>query len=262
MAQGRAGNGARALDLLLAGPHCGASEVLELSQCCAALRGAAGEEAVWKALLTLRNGAVLRALFDDELPVPREGRTWKEHFFDFERDWLQLAQERSGRRLVRMNAVCAMGCDWPDYGVPWHLDQPPCACRGAVCRHRRRAYGVYDVTDFAPVHPGSDTLLRATEVADATALFDSIAHSRQARRLLRGMAVPGLEAVVPCDALLPIRCRPETAAGRLQVLLCSAAERLCRELSSAPQRLRRLGAGRKLLSPVLRIVGAMWSPHS
>mmetsp|Transcript_10418 Transcript_10418/g.27620 ORF Transcript_10418/g.27620 Transcript_10418/m.27620 type:complete len:263 (+) Transcript_10418:107-895(+) len=262
MAQGRAGNGARALDLLLAGPHCGASEVLELSQCCAALRGAAGEEAVWKALLTLRNGAVLRALFDDELPVPREGRTWKEHFFDFERDWLQLAQERSGRRLVRMNAVCAMGCDWPDYGVPWHLDQPRCACRGAICRRTRRAYGVYDVTEFTPLHPGSDALLRATEVADATALFDGIAHSQQARRLLRSMAVPGLEALVPWDALRPVPHRPETAAGRLQVLLCSAADWLCRELSSVPQRLRRLGAGGKWLSAVLRVSGAMRCPYS
>jgi hypothetical protein len=259
MAQGRVGSGARALDLLLVGPYCGASEVLELSQCCATLRGAANEEAVWKALLHLRNSAVLRALFDEELPVPRNGRTWKEHFFDFERDWLQLAQERSGRRLVRMNAVCAMGCDWPDYGVPWHLDQPRCACRGTICRRTRRAYGVYDVTEFTPLHPGSDALLRATEVADATALFDGIAHSQQARQLLRSMAVPGLEAIVPCDL---VRHRPEIAAGRLRVLLCSAADRLCCELSSIPQRLRRLSSGRKLLSSVFRVAGAMRCPYS
>lgn len=251
------------LDVVLAGRFCGANEVLAISQCSTALRRATDDDSVWKALVMLRHVAVLRVLFDGAPPEPKLGSSWKGHFFDFERSWLQQARQRSGRLLVRMNAVCAMGCDWPDYGVPWHLDQPNCACRGAVCRGARHAYGVYDVTEFAPQHPGSEALLQAAEVFDATELFDSIAHSPHARRLLRGMAVPGLEAVSSWDVLLPARRPPEDAVETVYELLCSAADRLCRSLSSAQQRLRWGTPGPKLPGSVIaRIAGSALCPHS
>jgi len=57
-------------------------------------------------------------------------------------------------------------------------------------------YGVYDVTDFSDIHPGSDLIITdAAEAADATGWFEMAAHSDAALIILKTLAVPGLEAL-------------------------------------------------------------------
>jgi hypothetical protein len=51
---------------------------------------------------------------------------------------------------------------------------------------------VYDVTHFAPLHPGFDRLLYLFGGSDATEPFEDVSHSPQAIRLMRSFAVPGL----------------------------------------------------------------------
>lgn len=191
------------------------------------MQSASEDDIVWKVLLCNLNKDVLQKLFDEEPPLPQHGHTWKRHFFEFERNWLNLARSRTGRLLIRMNTVCAMAEDWPHYGVPWHFVQAKCACRGIVCRGIQHTYGVYDVTEFAPHHPGSSAMLDlAIQSFDSTDLFDSISHSQHARRLLSEMIVPGLDAIPYCDASLPLRL-PKSGNERFWELFYRLADWLC-----------------------------------
>lgn len=123
-----------------------------------------------------RHAAVLKAFFNGTPPPPQPGTSWKQHFLAFDEAWLGMARRRSGRMLLRMRTECELSCP-RFYGVPWH------AGRGRSATH---THAVYDVTDFAPEHPGADELLvAANEVLDATDFFDAANHSERARLLLR-----------------------------------------------------------------------------
>ena len=85
-----------------------------------------------------------------------------------------------------MDARCAR-----DDGLPrWPFS------RSANASPASPVYAIYDVTNYAPLHPGSSALLLdAAAREDASELFGRGRHSPSARKLLQTLVVPGLDAV-------------------------------------------------------------------
>ena len=187
-----------------------ADALAALTLCCHELQDAASEDSLWRQLCHARHNAAVGTFFMGALPEPPEGTSWRRHAANLEirqsassGTWLHLARQRSGRLLVRMHVACTMHSsyrDMPFYGVPWHLTRST----------PEPVYAVFDLTDFAPNHPGSSEMLEhACESADITCAFDTSNHSGRARRVLRALVVPGFEHCTDADALL---CRPLASA--------------------------------------------------
>ncbi len=145
---------------------------------CTSLREICDDDALWKRRFERRYGRVVSALFDgpaadpaarievsqiapagSESPapvVPRPSQTWKSHYFEFGRTWMHRAK-RSGVLLTLIDGRC------------------------------------YDVTAFAPEHPGNEALLAASAGADATSAFEYVGHSMHARMILRSLHRPELD---------------------------------------------------------------------
>ena len=146
---------------------------------------------------------MIGALFGGEVPRPANGRSWKQHAYEFDAgQWRELIRVQTGRLLLCMSSNCTTSC--PSYfGVP-----PPCPSDSplftirvpyfglrfpAHLEHltgaRPTSYGVFDVTDFAEHHPGGRELLAdAVLDSDCTERFDRAAHTERARQVLLAQA--------------------------------------------------------------------------
>jgi len=80
-------------------------------------------------------------------------------------------------------------------------------------------YGVYDVTDFIDAHPGAE-LYDFGRAADATDMFEMAAHSDEAVRRLRTLAVRGLESLPYPSDLEALRKRSERRRGEHTAEVC------------------------------------------
>jgi hypothetical protein len=161
-----------------------ALSLLAAAQASTALHAAVEDERVWHALRWRNHDAVLRILFDGRVPLLHEqqqqiepsscyGWSKRARYFSFTRSWKRLAQQRTGRVLLRIDGAAAGG-------------QP------GTC-------GVYDATTYAPSHPGLEFIIEdAAEEEDSTSTFAAANHSRRAKAILRSLAVPGLECL-RCD---------------------------------------------------------------
>ena len=149
--------------------------LLSVSTASRSLCAAAADERVWRELLWRNHGAVLASvLFQGEVPRPRLGRSWKQHYFEFVCSWKNLAQERTWRILLKIHS-------------------------SAAGDGSRGSYGVYDATEYALLHPGLDLIVQdAAEDEDSTEAFAAASHSPRACSILRTLAVPGLESLA-CD---------------------------------------------------------------
>ena len=155
------------------------------------LQRVAVDRQAWRRIFLEEHEAVIRVLFDGRVPDPPCGVSWRHHYLKFSSTWLSLAQERSERILLRMSTECVDHCERWSW---WRRSPAP------------RTFAVYDVTSYAPRHPGAETLLLdAATQEDATDLFGLGRHSAYARRLLQSLAVPGLEAVPYGQGLVRLR---------------------------------------------------------
>ena len=184
------------------------ADLIAAQPICRALQAAASDELLWRSRLTAQLGPVVEAFFDGALPPPRPGLSWKCHYFEFHATWLRLAQERTGRVLLKIGArppLPPSPRDWSAF--LWGEGKEN-------WRRHDRTYGVYDVTDFMERHPGSpDLLLEAAVRADATHSFEMGAHSNAAMQMLATLAVPGLEAVPYCPEIEELQQRPRRCGG-------------------------------------------------
>ncbi|KAL3910008.1 MAG: hypothetical protein SGPRY_009217 [Prymnesium sp.] len=164
---------AELLDVILG--SLDASCLLALSHTSRALRTCADHDVLWQSLIRLRHDTVLRILFDDEVPPPRDGMSWKKYYFYFSAAWLRMAQARTGKLLLMINTACIK---------PGHS-------------FSEQSFAIVDVTFFASAHPGADNLIidLVETGEDATLPFLMAAHSWHALRILRELVVPGLECV-------------------------------------------------------------------
>lgn len=227
------------LELLVAvASHLEADGLLALALVCTDARLAGQDQHVWRALLLRHQRVVLAALFHRQMPEPRDGNTWQQHFFDFDRSWKQIAQERTGRLLLRISTSATQPRQW---WAELHTLNPlrprdsrrragePCAGgQGArTLRTDGGTYGVFDVTEYRKLHPGIERMLvEACDEYDATDSFEEIGHTNDARRVLRSLVVPGLEAV-PYDADLHV-LRHRASRRQLRQRLCAHAREALR----------------------------------
>ena len=175
-----------------------AVSLLAASQSSIYLSSAAADEHVWRALLWHNHASVLTHLFDGRVPRPRDSLTWKQHYFEFIHSWKRLAQQQSGRILLKIHAS-ALGD-----GVPHGL---------------RDTYSVYDATEYATEHPGLELIVQdAAEEEDSTDAFAAASHSRRACNRLHDLVVPGLDFV---------KCGGEEAT-QLALLRVRVRRRRCR----------------------------------
>ena len=166
--------------------QAGAPSLLALAATChQALRWEAEHtEHLWKRQLRDEfHAQVIRKLFDGCAPSPPPGMSARRWYFEFASSWPSLAQQRSGRVLLRLDSRCKL----PDLPI-WSF-----MCLGFVPRGLQ-TFDVYDVTAFAPHHPGGEALIlnAATAVEDASRLFGMGRHSHSARQMLSTMAIDGL----------------------------------------------------------------------
>ena len=151
-----------------------ACSLLAASKTCVCLDGVLAGEIVWEALLRRQHHQVLEhsLLFDGRVPLPRNGLSWKKHYFDFAKSWKCLAQAQTPGRILLKIHGSASGHDVP------------------------HSFGVYDATAYAPLHPGLEFIVEdAAEEEDSTELFAAASHTKQAQTVLRTLAVPGLECL-------------------------------------------------------------------
>ena len=77
--------------LLDAAELLGAVDLLALARTSRACRAAADSARVWRGLLARQLAPVLRVFFDGAPPPPGDGRTWKQHYFEFYWSWKRRA---------------------------------------------------------------------------------------------------------------------------------------------------------------------------
>ena len=241
-----------------------APSVLALACTCqeAMVWEADNSEQLWSALLKEQHSTILATLFDGDplfkRPPEISARRW---FSVFTSSWLSLAQQRTGRVLLRLDSRC----EDPD-AAGWRFQLFGLGSAGRC----PAMFTVYDVTSYAPHHPGAERLLLdAASLEDASESFGMGRHSTAARRLLRTMALEGLQGVPytpgtrpanlghvkePWSALLPTRrdlllvCRDVLWIG----LLGSLAQ-CCHPA---------LGFAAVVSAPWWRIVGSVVLPHT
>jgi len=144
------------------------------------LRAAAEDESLWSARARRYLGPVLHAYFGGELPSRPPGAGAKQGYFALYAGWKQLAQERSGRLLLKIGKPRSRG-DWAGEWQRWQTGTYQTSSgASAVCfglpTSQCEAYGVFDATDFD--HPGSNELLgQAAARPDASDAFRLCRHS-------------------------------------------------------------------------------------
>ena len=144
------------------------------------LRAAAEDESLWSARARRYLGPVLQAYFGGELPSRPPGAGAKQGYFALYAGWKQLAQERSGRLLLKIGKPRSRG-DWAGEWQRWQTGTYQTSSgASAVCfglpTSQCEAYGVFDATDFD--HPGSNELLgQAAARPDASDAFRLCRHS-------------------------------------------------------------------------------------
>ena len=185
-----------------------AAELIASQPVCRALQAAASDEQ-WHSRLSTQLHPILKAFFDGTPPRPRQGLSWSCHYFEVHATWLQLAQERTGRVLLKIGTrrpAPPAPQDWADWSAfLWGEEEK---------WRKGGTYGVYDVTDFLEHHPGSpDLLLEAAARADATHSFEMGAHSKSALQMLATFVVPGLEAVPYSPEIEELQQRPLRSRG-------------------------------------------------
>ena len=185
--------------LVIRSQSLSASGLLTMGSVCSIFREAAEEPEVWQSLVRRdpQLWPVLVVLFGGD-PPPPNGLSWKRHFFVLRRSWKQLAQQRTNRLLVQVGTQTFSGrapYETPSLSSLW------AETHGLTST----TYGIYDVTAFADHHPGID-LEDAAKLPDATHLWEMNAHSDSALRVLRTLAVPGLERL-PYDGELELARR-------------------------------------------------------
>ena len=198
---------------------CSEADLLDISCVSRWLRALVETPNLWETKIRQRHGPVVRALFGNQVPHPVDAHSWKQHGFEFDRIWLELARKRTGRVLLRMQSNCCASS--PSYlGVPpardtWLYLRVPGF--GMVLPIRidffawwsTPTFGVYDATDFVDQHPGAEQLLYwAALEEDCTLSFDAANHSERARLILRKLVVPNLQTLRP----LPPLARPRPSA--------------------------------------------------
>ena len=125
-------------------------------------RAAASEDAVWRLVFLSRYRRLLDSgLFSGAVPPPARGLSWREHHFAFGQQFMHRAKEY-GRLALAID--------------------------GVVC----------DCTDYLARHPGPPEVLQAAAGHDATAMFDAVGHSLNAKRLIREeLSVGRVDELVP-----------------------------------------------------------------
>jgi len=146
--------------------------VCSVSRVCRALRDAAGDNDLWRAVLETRYAPLLREVFGGAAPPPTGACSWRAHYFGFRNSWMGHALESAGRVVMTVGGA------------------------------------VYDVTAFLDAHPGGAELLSAAAGTDASAVFEAVGHSPNARTILARFL---LVATMPCDAGLRPRRAPRAA---------------------------------------------------
>lgn len=142
-----------------------------------ALHAVATSDGLWQILMAARYRRLLDALFEGGMPTPQPPLSWREHFFDFSETFMQHAK-RFGRCVLVIDGV------------------------------------VYDATNYVDQHPGDIEVLIAAAGHDATATYNAIGHSMNARRLLGTLAVGKRAALVPtADTALWRRRRRRRSAS-------------------------------------------------
>lgn len=220
---------------------CGEVDLLALSGCCRSLRSLVDDGSLWEPLIRRRHSRVIAALFDGVVPSPGGGRAWTHHAFAFDREWLDMARQRSGRVLLRMSANCI--ARRPSHlGVPsvfpkWLYVRVPgfgeLALKNLFGLHAAPPrFGVFDVTDFVDQHPGADQiLLDAACLGDCTLEFDASNHTERARSILRKLAIPGVAALPPLPPLArPRRGKVAHATSRVVQELRAMLLLVCQNL--------------------------------
>lgn len=222
-------------------PACDAATLLALSASCKTMRLQVDQPHVWELALHRRHRAAIKALFGGIVPRPKENSShaWRRHLLAFDDSWLQLARQSSGRCLLQMSTDCLnyepsyLGVPPPRTELVWKgtLSEPFTGTSIPICRLTvpwrlpcTDTVGIFDVTSFVPHHPGADRLLldAAMPGCDATRMFDRASHSESARCILRGLVVPGLEAIPPLTPLLP-KCASQADRGHVSLWECARA---------------------------------------
>jgi hypothetical protein len=149
--------------------------VLSVSRACSALHVAAAlDDGLWKALLVTRYSTLLHAVFAGVAPPPRGPvSSWRAHYFRFGATWMNHALQSAGRVIMIVDGE------------------------------------LYDVTPFLDGHPGGPELLSDAAGTDATAVFDAVGHSPNARRILQRYLLPDLH--LPKDESLRPRAQPSAS---------------------------------------------------
>ena len=141
---------------------------------CRTLHDATTSDALWRSMTASHFATILRStLFDGDLPLPPPPMTWREHYLTFAETFLTHASER-GRVALIVDGV------------------------------------VYDVTAYLPDHPGDPEVLAAAAGQDASAVFEAVGHSANARR--SAPAPP--RSAPPCPAPLGRRAPPPPLPSR------------------------------------------------
>ena len=122
--------------------HLEIIDLLALAEVCLRLHTSANDELIWQGLLRHHHSAVLRTLFDDEVPLPCDAHSWKEHFFLFDRSWKGLASRKTGRLLLRLATTAAE----PHRELFWKPQNDTCVQSCSTNLHQGRTYGIYDVS--------------------------------------------------------------------------------------------------------------------
>ena len=245
--------------ILFIGERCAEADILALTLACHALHETVeASSSLWEAKIRRRHASVIDSLFGGIVPAPLAGRSWKAHAYEFDREWLNHARQRSGRLLLRMSSNCAL-CRPHDDVDPMYLGVPPSPRPYWYHLHifdlfvlpirldlfglsGADRFGVYDATDFVDRHPGAEYLLyQAGSEMDCTQGFDAANHSEHARRILRRLVVPGLEELAQPPPL--VRPRPSALARAVD----SMRERL-REWRRLPAQLWHAAVMRSVVS--------------
>lgn len=169
--------------------------ILSVARVCSTLAQAATDDDLWRALLHARYAVLLQTVFGGVVPPPQRAiadESWRSHFFSFGATWMAQAWKTAGRVVMKIDGE------------------------------------LYDVTPFLDAHPGGAELLEEAAATDATAVFDAVGHSPNARRILQRYQLPPLH--LPSDESLRVRQRPSVsgwsdAAGLLADVIRGGEER-------------------------------------
>ena len=167
--------------------HCCAPELLVLACVSKAVFSElANADPLWHATFATRFAPVVRRLYDDEMPQPEVGQSWKQHYRAFAKGWMTATAHGAVLITIYGHVHDVTDCKSPrrlEWFAANHLAEKR-ASKAPMCG-RARTHADLDE------HPGDPQLLLAAAGRDATESFEYVGHSLNAHRQ-RGRRGPRL----------------------------------------------------------------------